>query len=192
MPDPAPAKIEDRRQFVETGIRGLLIFLLGAATTALLWRGRSKRLVWQVDSTKCIQCSKCATHCVLEVSAVKCVQAYKVCGYCKLCTAYFDPNPNGLNTGAENQLCPTGAIQRKALEDPYYEYSIDESLCIGCAKCVKGCVMFGNGSFHLQVRHDRCLNCNECSIAVNCPADAFVRLPAEAPYLIKGREAHAG
>ena len=45
------------------------------------------------------------------------------------------------------------------------EYIIDEELCIGCAKCVKGCAAFGNGSLHLQVRHDRCLNCNECTIA---------------------------
>jgi electron transport complex protein RnfB len=35
------------------------------------------------------------------------------------------------------------------------------------------------------VRHDRCLNCNECSIAVACPSQAFVRAPAEDPYLLK-------
>jgi electron transport complex protein RnfB len=127
---------------------------------------------------------------VLQPSAVKCVQMYPMCGYCKLCTGYFDPEPNALNTGAENQLCPTGAIKRKALEDPYYEYSIDEALCIGCAKCIKGCTLFGNGSFFLQIRHDRCVNCNECTIAVSCPSQAISRVPASQPYKFKSREHH--
>jgi electron transport complex protein RnfB len=122
---------------------------------------------------------------VLEQSAVKCVQAYAMCGYCDLCTGYLDPEPFGRNTGAENQLCPTAAIKRTFIEDPYFEYTIDETLCIGCAKCVEGCNRFGNGSFYLQVRHDRCLNCNECSIARVCPADAFVRVPSEHAYLTK-------
>jgi electron transport complex protein RnfB len=111
-----------------------------------------------------------------------------MCGYCKLCTGYFEPEPNELNTGAENQLCPTGAIKRTFVEDPYYEYSIEEKLCIGCAKCVKGCTDFGNGSLFLQVRHDRCLNCNECAIAVACPANAYQRVSADKPYIIKGKE----
>jgi electron transport complex protein RnfB len=54
---------------------------------------------------------------------------------------------------------------------------------------VKGCFEQGNGSLFLQVRHDRCLNCNECSIAKACPSDAFRRVPASAPYLLKKREA---
>ena len=71
-------------------------------------------------------CGNCATACVLKPSAVKCVQSYAICGYCDLCTGYFVPEPNALNTGAENQLCPTAAIERKFIEDPYYEYNIDE------------------------------------------------------------------
>jgi electron transport complex protein RnfB len=114
-----------------------------------------------------------------------------MCGYCKLCSGYLEPAPINIDTAAENQLCPTGAIKRKPLEDPYYDYSIDESLCIGCGKCVKGCVQFGNGSFVLQVRHDRCLNCNECAIAIACPADAYQRVPANNPYLLKNREQQA-
>ncbi len=86
---------------------------------------------------------------------------------------------------AENQLCPTGAIERRFVEDPYYQYSIDEPLCIGCGKCVEGCEAFGNGSLFLQIRHDRCVNCNQCSIAAACPSDAFVRVPASKPYLLK-------
>jgi electron transport complex protein RnfB len=42
-----------------------------------------------------------------------------------------------------------------------------------------------NGSLYLQVLHDRCVNCNECAIAKVCPTQAFVRLPAERPYLLK-------
>ena len=118
-------------------------------------------------------------------SAVKCVQDFELCGYCELCFGYFKPNPPTFDTGAENQLCPLAAIKRKYVEEPYFEYTIDESLCIGCALCVKGCTTFGNGSFYLQVRHDRCLNCNECSIAVACPASAFIRRPASDPYVIK-------
>ena len=144
-----------------------------------------KPQVWQIDPYKCIACDRCSTYCVLEESAVKCVQVYPICGYCKICFGFFEPEPYDINGGAENQFCPTGAIVRTFIEDPYYEYKIDESLCIGCGKCVKGCNTFGNGSFFLQVRHDRCVNCNECAIAAACPADAFVRVPAERPYLLK-------
>jgi electron transport complex protein RnfB len=108
-----------------------------------------------------------------------------MCGYCNLCFGYFRPDATELNSGAENQTCPTGAITRVFVEDPYYEYTIDEGLCVGCGKCVKTCGAFGNGSLFLQVRHDRCLNCNECAIARACPADAFRRVPAEQPYLFK-------
>ena len=108
-----------------------------------------------------------------------------MCGYCELCTGYFEPDPNGLNSGAENQLCPTGAIKRMFVEDPYYEYTIDDHLCIGCGKCVKGCSAFGNGSLYLQVDQHHCDNCNECAIAAACPSEAFVRVPASEPYLFK-------
>jgi electron transport complex protein RnfB len=108
-----------------------------------------------------------------------------MCGYCDLCTGYLEPEPTALDTGAENELCPNGALGRVFIEEPYFEYNVDESLCNGCGKCVKGCGIFGNGSLFLQVRHDRCLNCNECSIAVACPSQAFKRVPADEPYLLK-------
>ena len=98
---------------------------------------------------------------------------------------FFTPDAPRLNEGAENQLCPTDAIRRTYIEDPYYQYSIDETLCIGCAKCVDGCTTFGNGSLFLQIRHDRCINCNDCAIARVCPADAIHRVPADQPYLPK-------
>lgn len=143
--------------------------------------------VWQLDPEKCIQCGRCATECVLAPSAVKCVHAFNMCGYCKLCFGYFQPGADALTADAENQLCPTGAIRRQFVEEPYFEYTVDESLCIGCGKCVKGCGSFGNGSLHLQVRHDRCAHCNECAIARACPSGAFRRVPATQPYLLKGR-----
>ncbi len=82
-------------------------------------------------------------------------------------------------------MCPLGAIQRRFIEEPYFEYTIDETLCVGCGKCVKGCNAFGNGSLYLQVRHDRCVNCNDCAIARACPAGAFRRVPASRPYRMK-------
>lgn len=187
MTMPAPNPPPSRRQFLGNGFRGAFLFLLGSVTTLLARRSRNQKTVWQIDPLKCVMCNNCATQCVLQPSAVKCVQVYAMCGYCKLCTGYFEPEPNRLTTAAENQVCPTGAIKRRALEDPYYEYSIDEALCIGCAKCVKGCVMFGNGSFFLQVRHDRCVNCNECSIALVCPGQAFMRVPSDEPYRLRER-----
>ncbi len=143
--------------------------------------------LWQIDPYTCIQCGKCATNCVLKPSAVKCFHAFAVCGYCDLCTGFFEAQPNQLNTGAENQLCPTAAIKRKFIEDPYFQYTIDRDLCIGCSKCVKGCTQFGNGSLFIQIDQDICVKCNECSIAVNCPSKAISRVPATTPYLQKSK-----
>ena len=77
------------------------------------------------------------------------------------------------------------SLTRKLVQEPYYEYTVDEDLCVACSRCVKGCNQFGNGSLCLQVQHDRCLHCNECAIAINCPANAFVRVPADRPYITK-------
>ena len=189
MEDGAPV---NRRDFFRNVVRGAGRVGLGGVFLSLVRRTRAAGTVWQIDPWKCTQCGRCATECVLEQSAVKCVHSFDMCGYCQLCTGYFEPQPNKLTTAAENQLCPTGAIQRQFIEDPYYEYTIDEPLCVGCAKCVKGCTMFGNGSLHLQIRHDHCVNCNECSIARACPADAIQRVPAGQPYRFKSREGHTG
>jgi len=181
----APQPPRNRRQFLRDGARAAAVTGLGALFALTAERAGAKPLVWQIDPQKCVRCGNCATHCVLEQSAVKCVHAYAICGYCQLCTGYFEPEPNDLNTAAENCLCPTAAIRRTFVEDPYFEYSIDEQLCIGCAKCVEGCNRFGNGSLFLQVRHDHCLNCNECAISEVCAGDAFKRVPADHPYLLK-------
>jgi electron transport complex protein RnfB len=190
--DPKAVRLS-RRSFVTTFARGAAIAALGGggALVAAVKAGRGRagkgRTVWQIDPWKCTQCGLCATSCVLDVSAAKCVHDLSMCGYCKPCFGFFRPDMISLNTGAENQTCPVGAIRRKFVEEPYYEYTILEEKCTGCALCVKGCTQFGNGSLYLQVRHDRCLNCNECSIAVACPADAFIRRPADNPYIIKSK-----
>jgi electron transport complex protein RnfB len=151
-------------------------------------RASSSETRWQLDPNKCVACNKCATECVLDESAVKCVQFFDMCGYCDICTGYFDPNYRELNTAAENQMCPTGAVIRKFVEEKagqkFFEYTIDAIACVGCGKCVKGCALM-NGSLYLQVDQDRCLNCNECSIAVACPTQAFARLPVDRPYRLK-------
>ena len=175
----------NRRKFFKEGLWGCCAAAAAVAAGASVSKKRENEKVWQLDPHKCIACGNCATYCVLEKSAVKCVHAYAMCGYCDLCTGFFEPEPRQLDTGAENQLCPVAAIKRTFVEDPYYEYTIDESLCIGCGKCVKGCNAFGNGSLFLQVRHDRCLNCNECSIAQACPSQAFKRVSVTEPYIIK-------
>ena len=172
-----------RQDFLAQCARGVGFALLGGTVGGLLTRSVSSQAVWQIDPAKCNQCGQCATHCVLDQSAVRCFHEFQMCGYCKLCTGFFEAQPNALNEAAENQICPVGAIVRRYAEDPYYEYTIDEVRCIGCGHCVKGCRQFGNGSLYLQVRHDICLRCNECAIARACPADAFVRVPANDPYL---------
>ncbi len=175
-----------RRDMLRMAGRGAAGVSLLAVGGLAFWKKQKPEYVWQIDPYKCVSCGNCASYCVLEESAVKCVHAFEMCGYCDLCTGFFEPEPRKLDTGAENQLCPAGAIERKFVEEPYFEYNINESLCIGCAKCVKGCTAFGNGSLFLQIRHDRCLNCNECFIAMACPARAIRRVSSNKPYILKG------
>lgn len=189
MTKPQSEEPVSRRQFFRNGARIAAITGLAALGGALARSAGVESTVWQIDPEKCLHCGNCATDCVLEQSAVKCVQGFALCGYCQLCPGFFTPEPNELTTAAENQLCPTAAIQRTFIEDPYYQYIIDEKLCIGCSKCVEGCARFGNGSLYLQIRHDRCLHCNECSIARSCPGEAFRRVPAGQPYLLKSNTA---
>ena len=182
---PPPAPKTTRLEFFQRAAMRLMGLSLTLVAGVAAYRAKRKGTVWQIDPMKCVQCERCATECVMSPSAVKCVQSYPICGYCQLCFGYFQPNAPQLTSAAENQLCPTGAIERKFVEDPYWEYNIEEDACIGCAKCVKACEMFGNASFYLQVRQDRCLNCNNCSIAMQCPSGAWERVPADKPYKLK-------
>ena len=188
---PADEKNVSRRDFLAAGVRGAGVLALGGALGMMIARPQRSATYWQIDPAKCIQCGRCATNCVLAPSAVKCMDAFVICGYCDLCTGFFLAQPNALNTGAENQLCPTNALKRRFIEDPYYEYTVDADRCIGCAKCVKGCLMFGNGSLQLQIDQKRCVHCNWCSIAANCPSNAITRVPEDHQYQIVTR-ARAG
>lgn len=179
-------KISTRREFIRSTGRLTLALSLGGVAGLALAEKTGKKWVWQIDPFKCTQCGRCATECVLSPSAVKCVHAYNLCGYCDLCGGYFKPGTSILNTAAESQLCPTSALSRHFIEEPYFEYRIDEKLCIGCAKCVKGCTSFGNGSLHLQIIQNLCVNCNQCAIARMCPSDAIQRIEGDKPYKIKG------
>jgi electron transport complex protein RnfB len=176
----------NRRNFIDRGFRFFIGFGLAGLGIGLFKKSKAKEYVWQLDPSKCIQCGRCATSCIMTPSAVKCFHVYDMCGYCDLCGGYFRPEAKNLSTAAENQLCPTAAIERKFIEEPFFEYHIIEELCIGCAKCVKGCNAFGNGSLQLQVNHRLCVDCNECSIARDCPADAFQRVPIDNPYIFAG------
>ena len=180
------SKLIKRRQF----IKGLARYSLGFALAGLLGfslkKASNKQWVWQIDSFKCTSCGRCATHCVLNPSAVKALHGYDLCGFCDLCGGYYKPGHIARDTAAENLLCPTNAIERKFVEEPYYEYKVNNELCIGCAKCVAGCTAFGNGALHLQIKHDICSNCNECAIARVCPSDAIKRVPSDKAYNIKG------
>jgi len=172
-----------RRDF----IRGAAVVAAGGAVLRAVG-GESKETGWQLDPEKCVQCGQCATNCVLNPSAVKCIHSFQICGYCDLCGGYLQPGAKARDTGAEHQLCPVAAIKRTFIEDPFFQYTIDEDLCVGCGKCVKGCGLFGNGSIYLQVKQDLCARCNDCAIARACPAGAYERVPLDEPYLLKTRQ----
>jgi electron transport complex protein RnfB len=196
MPLPLFTPAGSRRAFIGLVGRSAAALAVGGVLGALLYErhnaqaapaapgaaGSNEPTVWQIDPAKCIQCGRCATECVLTPSAVKCYHAHALCGYCDLCTGYFEAQAPALNTAAENQQCPTAAIQRRFVEDPYYEYVIDRDLCIGCAKCVKGCNAYGNGSLYLQIDQKHCVGCNQCGIARHCPSGAIARVPVAQPY----------
>jgi len=178
---------EGRREFLKTCARlvagSTILALFGLSYRKSMAKGAE--YFWQIDPKKCTFCGRCQTDCVLPTSAVKCVHAVKVCGYCDLCGGYYRANVKELNTAAENLMCPTGAINRKFVEEPYFEYSINENLCNGCGKCAKGCNSFGNGSLYLQVKQELCKNCNECQIAKICPSDAIKRVSIAEAYHLK-------
>jgi len=170
----------NRRMFVR-----MAVWVLGGLAVWRLWPfGGRAGMCWQIDPRKCVQCGRCATHCVLGESAVKCVRLYASCGYCDFCSGYFQDSRVRFDSAAENQRCPMGAIRRTLIEDPYFKYCVDEALCNGCGKCVKGCWDFGNGSMILQIKQELCKGCNECAIARACPANAIRRVSTETPYAV--------
>lgn len=175
-----------RRRFLDNSLRVLGLAGLGGAAGVLVRRAASD-MVFQIDPSRCVACDLCRTSCVLSHSAVKVVNHFPECGYCQLCPAYYDvtsrPDEMGLPTG---KVCPLDAIKRRVVgivdeEDPnnnYYEYTIDESLCDGCGKCVAACKPpAGNGSLRLEIRYDCCVECSSCAIQNACPENAVIRIP---------------
>ena len=184
-PEEAPV---DRRRFLATGLRAAAGLALGGLALKLAGRTAARGDLWQIDPDRCIQCGRCETACVMTPSAVKCVHKLDQCGYCVLCAGFHAQGVKEADTAAENQLCPTGAIVRRFVESPFYEYTVIEDKCTGCGKCVKGCAAFGNGSLYLQIRHDRCRHCNECAIVTVCPAKAIRRIDPAEPYYLRGEK----
>ncbi len=176
-----------RRELLRAGLRGAGVLGAGLVAFRLTRAPGSGVRGWQIDPARCIGCQRCATHCVLQQSAVRCYQAFDLCGYCELCSGYLAPGYLEADSAAENQICPAGALRRRFVGDPYFEYTVDRERCVGCGKCVQACATHGNGSLFLQVDQARCRRCNACAIAGVCPADAFVRVPLGRPYLTKGR-----
>ncbi len=188
-----------RREVLETAARGATLVSLGGMGV-FLGRKAGREGVWLIDVERCVNsrhgavgvpvCDQCATTCVLALSAVRAVNDHAKCGRCYICPAYFDirsaVGPDGLPS---HKLCPRDAIVRKVIgdfdpRDPannYYEYTIDETRCNGCGKCVMACKEpAGLGSIRLAVRYDLCLDCNRCAIASACPEDAYTRRPLDA------------
>ena len=185
-----------RRDILGHAARGVVLLGLGG-TAAFLLRKAGAEGAWRIDTGRCVNsrlgavgvdvCERCATECVLTLSAVRAVNDHALCGRCYICPAYFDIKSAIDTEGLPSQkLCPRDAIERKAIgwidpDDPannYYEYVIDEKRCNGCGRCVMGCKEpAGLSSIRLEVRHDLCLDCNRCSIAMACPDDAYDRAP---------------
>lgn len=158
-------KVLNRRNAIKMIVVGAL-----GLTGASAWKAQGESF-WQIDPQKCQKCGRCETECVLPVSAVKCVHQFQSCGYCDFCSGYYREGRIALDTAAENLLCPRDALKRKFIEEPYFEYTVDED--------------FGNGSLIMQVKRDLCVNCNDCAIARVCPSDAFVKVSSDNPYLFK-------
>ena len=113
-----PQRKTDRRGFVGDSFRVMGAVALSGATGFLAGKkGRGERYVWQIDPDECMACNNCTTYCVLDESAVKAVQCYPLCAMCDVCTGYLDLGYVSRDTGAENQLCPTGAIRRELVAE---------------------------------------------------------------------------
>jgi len=187
-----------RRELLVHAVRGAGVIGVGGVAVYLTRKAGAEG-TWQLDWSKCVNsrlgatgvdvCDLCATKCVLSLSAVRAVNDFSKCGRCYICPGYFDitsaVNEEGLPSA---KLCPRDAIKREPIgyvdpADPannFYEYTIDEVLCNGCGKCVMGCKEpAGLGSILLEVRHNLCLDCNRCSIAIACPDEAYDRKPID-------------
>jgi electron transport complex protein RnfB len=184
-----------RRKALDRLGRGAVIAGM-AGTAGYLVQKAEGQIVWQVDAVKCLNsrvgevgvkaCDLCLKECVVSQSAVRAVNTFSECGRCYICPAYYNVKSavdrNGLPS---EKLCPRDAIARKPIgeadpADPannFYEYIVDEEKCDGCGKCVMACKEpAGLGSIRLKIRHNLCVNCNQCAISVACPKDAVLSM----------------
>ncbi|MBI5281985.1 MAG: 4Fe-4S binding protein [Candidatus Solibacter usitatus] len=177
--------------------RGAAVTGLGLSAGFLVHKAEGQ-VVWQIDASKCVNsrlgevgvkvCDLCVKECVVTQSAVRAVNEYSKCGRCCVCPAYYSvKSAVGRDGLPSEKLCPRDAILRKPIgeadpNDPannFYEYVIDEAKCDGCGKCVMACKEpAGLSSIILKVRHDLCVNCNNCAISTACPKDALNQWPA--------------
>lgn len=166
-------------------------------TAGFLVKKAEGQVVWQIDAASCVNskhgevgvkvCDLCVKECVVTQSAVRAVNEFAKCGRCCVCPSYFSvKSAVGRDGLPSEKLCPRDAILRKPIgevdpNDPannFYEYVIDEAKCDGCGKCVMACKEpAGLGSIVLRVRHDLCVNCNNCAISKVCPKDALSQWP---------------
>lgn len=185
-----------RRDLLGTAVKGAVLVGLGGAALHLVQKAHGQ-VVWQVDASQCLNsrlgevnvevCGLCTTECVVALSAVRAINEYSKCGRCNICPAYFNITSAVDERGLPSEkLCPRDAILRKPIgqvdpEDPannFYEYIIDEEKCDGCGICVMKCKEpLGLGSIVLRVRHNLCVDCNRCAIAIACPKDALIQVP---------------
>ena len=165
---------ESRRVFLLRAARGVGGLALAGGAGVLLLRADGVPL-HQIDAARCTACGLCETECVRKPSAVKCVNDFAKCGYCEFCYGYYHKAPP--SDDPKNLVCAQKAIIRRKVGDVQYEYTIDESKCTGCGKCVKLCKKHGNGSFRLEIRRDLCKECNRCSIGAACAPLAVLRQP---------------
>lgn len=131
--------------------------------------------LWVINNDKCNGCGKCATSCVLVHSAVRAFVDTTISTGVEAEPAYLLKTGKKYSRGKANRVCQTGAISRVKIDKNHYKYSIDQSRCIACGKCVRRSQHRGDGSFKLQVDQSKCLECNICNIEKSCSQNAIVR-----------------
>jgi len=178
-----------RRAFLVNAGRAAAACALTGVAARILLRGSKDaefdkpgtRYAWRIDPEKCVYCGGCETACVRKPSAVKAVNDQKKCSFCVVCYGHVaDQHVDSKHIDSAPKVCPHDAVVRKRLAgglDGYYKYTIDHAKCVGCGKCAAECNDRGTESMFLIIRPDLCLNCNECEIAKQCPAEAIERVP---------------
>lgn len=181
---------KSRRNFLVLGSRiagavvlsGFVWRIFGSSGKDSEFEQPSRRYTWQINPDKCRFCGKCAYACVRRPAAVKALNDQKKCSNCVVCYAHITDRQ--ISSARVQQygtrVCPHNAVRRQNFSgglDGVFTYTIDQSRCVGCAKCVAECNHSGSSSMFLAIRPDLCLGCNQCACAEKCPYDAIERVP---------------